>query len=78
MPVDAQIIEEALFCAFPDAQIQIEDLRGDENYYVVYIVSPVFEGKNRIDQHKMVYAALKSLTNADLHALSLQTSPPRK
>lgn len=76
MPTDAKTIENLILEAFPDAQIQIEDLRGDGDHYSARVVSSAFEGKSRVEQHKMVQAALKGLLGGELHALAIQTSTP--
>ena len=59
--------------AMPDAEVSIEDLAGDENHYSATIKSKVFKGKNKIDQHKLVYKALKGKMGNELHALALNT-----
>ena len=78
MPMDASEIEAMIKEAMPDAEVQITDLRGDGDHYAAYIVSPQFEGKSRVQQHQMVYKALKGKMGGELHALALQTSPPSK
>ena len=67
-----QLIKEAL----PDAKIVIEDLRGDGDHYAARIISSAFEGKSRIQQHQIVYAALKGKMGGQLHALALTTQVP--
>ena len=59
--------------AFPDAQITIKDLAGDENHYSATIKSKIFIGKTKIEQHKLVYKALKGKMGNELHALALNT-----
>ena len=59
--------------AFPDAQITIKDLAGDENHYSATIKSKIFTGKTKIEQHKLVYKALKGKMGNELHALALNT-----
>ena len=59
--------------AIPDADIKIEDLAGDENHYSATIKSKIFTGKSKIDQHKLVYKALKGKMGNELHALALNT-----
>ena len=61
MAMDAAEIERLIKQALPDAQVSIEDLRGDG-------------GKTRVQQHKMVYDALQGRMGGELHALALQTS----
>tara|TARA_B110000438_G_scaffold234328_1_gene230680 strand:- start:3133 stop:3363 length:231 start_codon:yes stop_codon:yes gene_type:complete len=57
----------------PDAQIEIQDLAGDENHYSATIKSKIFSGKSKIEQHKLVYKALKGKMGNELHALALNT-----
>ena len=59
--------------AMPDAEVIIEDLAGDENHYSATIKSKVFKGRSKIDQHKLVYKALKGKMGNELHALALNT-----
>jgi stress-induced morphogen len=76
MAMSAAEIEAMIKEAFPDAQVSIEDLRGDGDHYAANVVSAAFKGKNRVQQHQMVYAALKGKMGGQLHALALQTSIP--
>ena len=66
-------IETLIKESIPDAQINIEDIRGDENHYSATITSKLFKGKSKIDQHKMVYKSLKGKMGNELHALMLKT-----
>ena len=59
--------------SIPDAEITIKDLAGDDNHYSATIKSKVFNGKSKIDQHKIVYKALKGKMGEELHALALNT-----
>lgn len=76
MAMDANEIEALIKDAFPDAVIEIQDLRGDGDHYAATVVSAAFKGKSRVQQHQMVYAALKGKMGGQLHALALQTSAP--
>ena len=78
MAMAANEIEDLIKVAFPDATITIDDLRGDGNHYACNVVSNDFAGKNRIQQHQMVYKALGGRMGGELHALALQTSAPQK
>jgi stress-induced morphogen len=66
-------IRSRLLAAFPDAHIELTDLTGTRDHFQAVIVTRVFDGKTRIEQHKMVYAALGELMNGDIHALALTT-----
>ena len=59
--------------AIPDAEVAIQDLAGDENHYSATIKSKIFNGKTKIEQHKMVYKSLKGKMGNELHALSINT-----
>jgi stress-induced morphogen len=74
--MQAAEIEQMIKEAFPDATVTIEDLRGDGDHYGAIVVSDAFIGKSRVQQHQMVYAALKGKMGGDLHALALQTQAP--
>jgi stress-induced morphogen len=77
MPMNPAEIEGLIKQAMPDAQVTIEDLRGDGDHYAAYVVSTAFEGKSRVQQHQMVYQALQGRMGNELHALALQTSTPQ-
>ena len=66
-------IKNLIKTAIPDAEITIKDLAGDDNHYSATIKSKVFSGKSKIEQHKLVYKALKGKMGNELHALSLNT-----
>lgn len=76
MPMAASEIENLIKAALPDAEVRIDDLRGDGDHYLAYVVSSEFEGKNRVQQHQMVYDALQGRMGGELHALALQTAVP--
>ena len=73
MTLKLEEIENLIKESFPDAEIAIQDLAGDENHYSATIKSKVFTGKSKIDQHKLVYKALKGKMGNELHALQLNT-----
>ena len=62
--------------AFPDAEITLTDLAGDDNHWQAEIVSSAFAGVPRVRQHQMVYDALKGEMGGVLHALALKTRAP--
>lgn len=74
MTMSTAEIEKLIRAAFPDATITITDLAGDQNHYAAMVSSAAFNGKTRVQQHKMVYDALAGKMGGDLHALALQTA----
>ncbi len=76
MPMDASEIEKRIKAALPDAEIEIRDLAGDGDHYAARVISEQFRGKTRVQQHQLVYAALRGDMGGALHALALQTSAP--
>ncbi|MHB2264891.1 BolA/IbaG family iron-sulfur metabolism protein [Aliihoeflea sp. PC F10.4] len=76
MAMDARDIERMIKDAIPDAQVTIRDLAGDGDHYAAEVVAESFRGKSRVQQHQMVYDALKGNMGGVLHALALQTSIP--
>lgn len=76
MPMNAGDIETLIKEALPDAKVTIRDLAGDGDHYAAEVVSETFRGKTRVQQHQIVYDALKGNMGGALHALALQTSAP--
>ncbi|MEK1891488.1 MAG: BolA family transcriptional regulator [Phyllobacterium sp.] len=76
MAMDARDIEKMIRDAIPDAKVTIRDLAGDGDHYAAEVVAESFRGKSRVQQHQMVYDALKGNMGGVLHALALQTSAP--
>ena len=80
MAIQANEIEALIRETFPDAQITITDLAGDGNHYAAEVVDESFRGKNRVQQQRAVYAALKGKmdgSHGELHALALTTKVPQ-
>jgi stress-induced morphogen len=74
--MDAHDIERLIKEALPDAKVEIKDLAGDGDHYAATVISQAFAGKSRVQQHQMVYAALKGNMGGVLHALALTTATP--
>lgn len=77
MPMKAEDIESMIRAAIPDAMVEIKDLAGDGDHYAATVTSAAFKGKSRVQQHQMVYAALKGNMGGVLHALALTTQVPQ-
>lgn len=76
MPMPAAEIERLIKEQFPDAEVVLKDLAGDNDHWAAHIVSNAFKGKSRVQQHQMVYQALGGRMGGVLHALQLTTSVP--
>lgn len=76
MPMSAGEIEQMIKEAIPEAEVQISDLRGDGDHYAALVTASAFKGKSRVQQHQMVYDALRGRMGNELHALALQTATP--
>jgi stress-induced morphogen len=74
MAMDMSSIEALIKSGIPDADVRIEDLRGDGDHYAAYVSSASFAGLSRVQQHQMVYKALQGKMGGELHALALQTA----
>lgn len=74
MAMEQSEIERLIKASLPDARVEIIDLAGDNNHFSAHVTSSTFEGKSRIQQHKMVYDALGDKMGGILHALALKTS----
>lgn len=78
MPLSRTELEKLVTDAFPGAHFEITDLAGDNDHWALSISSPLFKGKTRVQQHKMVYDALQGKMGGVLHALQLKTSIPQE
>jgi stress-induced morphogen len=76
MAMDASEIERLIKAGIPDAEVTIRDLAGDGDHYAATVISASFRGKSRVQQHQLVYEALKAEMGGALHALALQTGTP--
>jgi|TARA_B100000780_G_C20806236_1_gene320275 stress-induced morphogen len=73
MALSIEEIKKLIINSIPDATIEIKDLVGDSNHYSAKITSKVFNGKSRIEQHKLIYKSLQGKMGNELHALSITT-----
>jgi stress-induced morphogen len=70
-------LRERILASFPDASVEVSDLTGTRDHFQARVVAPAFTGKSRVEQHKMVYAALGELMSGPIHALALSTRAPQ-
>ena len=73
MALSIEVIKKLITSSIPDAIIEIKDLVGDSNHYSAKITSKIFNGKSKIEQHKLVYKSLRGKMGNELHALSITT-----
>jgi stress-induced morphogen len=78
MAMDASEIERLIKARIPDAEVTIRDLAGDGDHYAATVLAESFRGKSRVQQHQIVYEALKAEMGGKLHALALQTGTPER
>lgn len=71
------IIEKTIntiVAGIPDAKVEVNDLRGDNNHLQIKVVSDAFIGKRLIQQHQMIMNLLQDSLKSELHAVILKTS----
>ena len=74
--ITAQEVTLLIKLTLPDAQIDVKDLGGGD-HLEVNVVSEKFFGLSLVQQHQLVYGALKNeLKTETIHALALKTSTP--
>ena len=73
MAMDLKEIERLIKESLPDSLVDIQDIAGDGNHYSATVTSSIFNGKSKIEQHRIVYAALKGKMGNELHALAIKT-----
>jgi len=76
--ISSNHVESMIKAEIPDAQVQIQDLTGGGDHYQVIVVSSNFEGKGLVQQHQMVYGAVRQAMSTEaIHALSVKTYTPQ-
>ncbi|MBD2019715.1 BolA family transcriptional regulator [Leptolyngbya sp. FACHB-36] len=76
--ISPQQVEAMIKAALPDAQVQVQDLTGGGDHYQVTVVSSLFEGKGLVQQHQLVYGAVRQAMSTEaIHALALKTYTPQ-
>ena len=76
MAIELETIKSLIKESIPDADIAIEDTRGDGDHYAAIVSSNAFRGLSRGQQHQLVYKALGNRLGNELHALSIETKVP--
>lgn len=72
-------IKSTLEKALPGSTIEVQDLTGGADHFQVWVISQSFEGKSLVDQHQMVYGALRDALGSErIHALALKTYTPEQ
>ena len=75
MITESKVIE-LITKSLPDAQVKVENLKGNDHLQVT-VISSRFNGLSLVKQHKLVYSALKEeLASEAIHALALKTESP--
>ena len=69
----ADDIKQRIEQAIPDANVEVEDWTGGGDHFRATVVSSAFDGKSRLEQHRMVYAVFGAEIGGPIHALSLTT-----
>lgn len=69
-------VEAQIRAALPDAKVEVRDLTGTGDHFAAHVVSAAFAGKTRVEQHRMIYAALGEAMKGPIHALALETEVP--
>lgn len=68
-------LKATILAAFPDADVEVTDLTGTQDHYKAMVATSAFAGKSKIQQHRLVYAALGDAMKGPVHALALDTRP---
>lgn len=75
--ISQEQVEATIKAALPDAQVQIQDLTGGGDHLQAIVVSSQFEGKSLVQQHQLVYGALRQeMATEAIHALAIKTYTP--
>jgi stress-induced morphogen len=77
--IEPHLVEERLRAGLPEiSHLEVKDMTGTKDHYEAVIVAACFEGKSRVDQQRMVFAALGELMDGPIHALTFKTYTPER
>lgn len=77
--ISPEEIQSTLEKVLPGSMVRVDDLTGGGDHFQVWVVSQSFEGKSLVDQHQMVYGALREALGSErIHALALKTYTPEQ
>ena len=71
-----ELIVAKIRTVLPDANVELQDLTGPEDHWSATITSAGFEGKSRIQRHRLVFGALREEMRGPIHALSISARTP--
>jgi stress-induced morphogen len=72
--IDDESLTELIVAKLPDASVSVHDRTGTMDHFNVTVRSQAFKGKTLIEQHQLVYGALKAaLADGRVHAVELKT-----
>jgi stress-induced morphogen len=71
-------IKQRIEAAIPGAQAEVEDYTGGGDHFKATVTAAAFEGRSRIQQHRLVYEIFGGEIGGPIHALSLKTLAPQQ
>ena len=71
-------VKNLILQGLPQADVTVSDPMNDGTHLSARIVCDCFNGKNRIQRHRMVYAGLGDAFSGPLHALQMTTLTPEE
>ena len=72
-----EAIRARILAALPGAEVEVADTTGGGDHFEAAVRAPAFAGKTLVEQHQLVYGALRELM-PEIHALSLRTAAPQE
>jgi stress-induced morphogen len=73
----AEDIKQRIEASIPGARAEVEDYTGGGDHFRATVTAPAFEGRSRIEQHRLVYEIFGAEIGGPIHALSLKTQAPQ-
>ncbi len=75
--ITQDVIIQYIHQSLAGAQVTVTDLTGTQDHLNVRVVSDLFQGKNLLDRHRMIYQALdEPMKDGRIHALELKAQTP--
>jgi stress-induced morphogen len=71
-------IKRRIESAIPGSHAEVEDYTGGGDHFRATVTAAAFDGRSRVEQHRLVYEVFGAEIGGAIHALSLKTQTPVK
>jgi stress-induced morphogen len=72
----AEDIRQRIEAAIPGASVEVDDYTGTGDHFRATVTAAAFQGRSRVEQHRLIYEIFGAEIGGPIHALALKTQTP--